>query len=507
MALILCLIFVSGCGSDSHQDNANGLPIDTTTVADKLIPLNYTENKSTYENYGDHFVPGIQEILTDISTYTTAITDCDTDQDELEPNHPCKLTTFNIRDSLYFSVPRETLALDSSLGQRILLIDSELGQSAIRYPKRIIQVYEWAEDSSSIASIQLSTKTITMVNGLYHIYRNIIGDSNYFLPSSEITRQIAPETLSELLKVNVPLYDIHGDINLNLLMDLNPESQIVTLNSLQYSNQFLCGDAKESGTYRKSIVDSIKAVIREHKISYVHLSSGLDNTIIKNMIDNACGAGFSSLDKVAEIHLHYKNIISEISEVAVVTQASVISRIGTLPKPTNIDIYNEYYSDCSNIPNRLRSGHLSQSYPEGNQLPIIDIEGSTYNDHYDTLLQTSQVEITPCVDAFFNTGWRQQFLDLPSFGAYPILYGSDGISSGPLNFMSSSFINGVGLSYLNYIAITQQLSPREALNKLKNFRNSEYSPTLFDPMRFESLPHCLSFPEACRDWALFTVDL
>ena len=516
MALILYLVCVSGCGADNQQDNANGLPADTSTAAARLTPLDHLENQTTYSNYGDNFVQGVQEVLTEIRSYSASITGCDTDQDELASNHPCKLTTFSIREALHSNTANsntasDEIALDSSLGQRILLIDAKLGQSAIRYPKRILQVYEWSEGTLNSASIQPSTQTIIMVNGLYHIYRNIIGDSNYFLPSSEITRQFTPETLSELLKVNTPSYDMHGDISLNLLMDLNPESQIVTLNNLQYSNQFLCGNTEESDSYQKSIVNSIKEIITEHKISYVHLSSGLDNTIIKNMIDNECGLGFSSQnknsqDKIAQIHLHYKNIISELSEVAVINQAATVSRIGTLPEPSNIDIYSEYYSDCSDIPNRLRSGHFSQSFLEGHNLPEIDNGGSTYNDDHDILLPTSQKEITHCVDAFFNSGWRHQFSDLPSFGAHPILYGSDGISSGPLNFMSSSFINGVGLSYLNYIAITEQVTPREALIKLKHLKNSEYSPTLFDPMRFEALAHCLSFPDACRNWNLFTVD-
>ena len=137
MALILCLVHISGCGSG---ENNNNLQPDTTSPIANLVPISHLENQSTYRNYEDNFVLGVQEVLADIRTYTASITDCDTNQDALELNHPCKLTTFNIREALHPNASNE--ALDSSLGQRILLIDAGLGQSVIRYPKRILQMYE-----------------------------------------------------------------------------------------------------------------------------------------------------------------------------------------------------------------------------------------------------------------------------------------------------------------------------------------------------------------------------
>ena len=171
------------------------------------------------------------------------------------------------------------------------------------------------------------------------------------------------------------------------------------------------------------------------------------------------------------------------------------------------DTSAEYYSDCIDIPNRLTTGYIVQGYIDDPELPIIDNNGSNYSESYDVLFRPNQFQVKGCIDAFINTGWRENYLDFPSFGHFPILYGIDGISAAPLNFMSTSFTSAIAIALVDYYAINNSLTPRAALQFLKNKKDTINTAILFDPMRYGQLPLCNYFPDACKNWEQFEFPL
>jgi hypothetical protein len=333
-----------------------------------------------------------------------------------------------------------------------------------------------------------------------------MGQSSSFVPATEMTRHITPQKIWKLPDDSAS--DNHGTITLNALADYLPHAQFATIGHVKFLEELVCSPDVESLT--KFIADSILAVadlVHRHDISYINLSSGLIKQDFKNLIESTCQTPSAEEEDIVALHFAYSSLLRGLAELAVLVQSGPNASAPMITHVEALDVTAEHYSDCIDIPGRLTTGYLNQSYINDAELPPIARDGSNDSESYEILFRPNQLQVKGCVDLFVNTGWRENYRDFPSFGHFPILYGEDGLSAGPLNFMSTSFTSGIAIAIIDYYATLNNVSPKTSLMLLKKQKDTIDTALLFDPMRHAQLPVCYYFPGACRNWKLFELKL
>ncbi|MDQ3233972.1 MAG: hypothetical protein M3Q07_19320, partial [Pseudobdellovibrionaceae bacterium] len=159
------------------------------------------------------------------------------------------------------------------------------------------------------------------------------------------------------------------------------------------------------------------------------------------------------------------------------------------------------HSDCTQIEGRLRVGYLAKK-----EAGIAE-SGGNWTSH-GNLLNPQQGNVKSCIDVFVNTGWNEGFVDLPSFGDYPLLFSFDGLFGGPLDFMSTSYAAPVILSHLIHYKQVAAMSGRDYASP-KDLIDAAIirpgMPTFIDPARFGQFELCRLYPEYCLGWESFTL--
>ncbi|WP_428241112.1 hypothetical protein [Gynuella sp.] len=522
--LIIGLVWMlAGCGSSGNDD---GGPIIVIPTPDK----NPNKPAMKYSNTGDKYLPGVRAVVAQIHDYLDTLPDCNGDLAGMENADLCDTTEYSIQDTLFpstrntqttrasathpITVSSESTRSTSDSGvPQILIIDSGVESAALRYQQRMLAMYEWVttKDNGVVHSgYRNTTATVKTSPASFHIRAAILGQSDAFVPSTELTRELDRQKFTKL--PSDPGDIVHGAVTLNLLADYIPEAQFVTLASLSeivFPDDVACSfDGAVIDNYVNDAINTLNSIIRRHGIDYINLSAGLTSQNINQKLYDDCGVTATEQD-IVRLHVAYGKILAAMADKAILVQAAPNST--GYPVTTSKDgrsSHSTYYSDCMEIGKRLRTGYFAQSYRGENDgaLPILPSEGAGYSSGYDELFLSSQLAFKGCVDGYFNTGWRDGLADLPSFGDYPILYSQDGLAAGPMSFLTTSFINGVGIAYIEYIARDKGLSRPAALQAVKERKVNVDTPWLMDPMRYAEMPVCIDFPEACENWDSFTYE-
>ncbi|AJQ97950.1 hypothetical protein [Gynuella sunshinyii] len=492
---------------------------------------NPTKPALDYSNTGDKYLPGVRAVVAQIHDFLDTLPDCNDNPAGMENADLCDTGEYSIQEVLFpdaqkvgevrwwssqkmvndVTISRQANSGAELSNPKVLLIDSGVASAALRYPQRMLAMYDWVfetEDNTLRVGYQHTTATVQTSKARYQIRAEILGKTDAFVPSTELTRELDRTRFAKLpTDYNG---DTHGSLTLNLLADYIPAAEFVTLDSfgkIVFPDQVLCS---LSDTVVDSYVDYtisvLTDIIERHHIDYVNLSAGLIKQDFKDKLLGVCRLQSYESKDVLRLQQAYTRILVGIANQTVLVQAGpngAAYRMTT--SEDGQDPASEYYADCMDIDNRFRTGYLIQSYLNDGSLPVLPSEGVSYSNGYDDLVKPSQLEIKGCVDGYFNTGWRENYADLPSFGHYPILYGEDGTNAGPMSSMKTSFISGVGIAYIEYIARTRDISRSDALKSLKERKVDADTPWLMDPMRHAELPVCVDFPDACENWDSFSL--
>ena len=463
-------------------------------VAAGLTSPSFAES---YINEGDSFISGVRSVVEDIERYASETPNCNENYQPTDFNASrCELETYTVQKTLT-SYPE-----DSSKGQRILIIDTGMAVSAVRYPKRILNMYQWKLDwkgSRPVLNYEESTATATMRKGLYHVKHEILGSSRNFVPSTELTRQLDFDLMGRLTS-DMTSEDVHGDISLNVLADYNPDVQFVLLDLFSFDNADIICSVENIESVENSIKKSVSTIADEFGINYIHLSSGVTKAYIEKIYDKNCEN--SDWNKryvsVKQMQKSYTNILKSFAYNATLFQAAVGSSQSTLEKAYDWSYWNPYYSDCINISNRLRSGFLAKNQDGSFNIPD---KGMPYEKAKE-YLSTGQQRNHECNDIYINVGWNENFSDFPSFGNHPVLFSSDGLGAAPMGFMATSFINPVALSFVNSSVNGNANYSKMVVDSISDDAAND-DPFLIDPMYEKSFMLCGKFPAACKNWETF----
>ncbi|AJQ97958.1 hypothetical protein [Gynuella sunshinyii] len=466
--------------------------------------FSYSYGLGNYKNERGLFIAGVQEVVQEIETYASQTPDCKTDYNEWDYNADrCGVQTYMVSKEISSRKKPYEKMVSESEGQRILIIDTGMADSAIRYPNRILGMYQWGElnwsDNQAELSYVESVATVTMRKGLFHIKRNILGESENFVPSTELSRQLDFSQL-ERFTGGSDASDVHGDISLNVLADYNPDAQFVLLDTIKFNDtEMLCSEEKVNA-YADAVIENISSLIDEFGISYVHLSSGITRSFFARKVDSKCNdlGWYDRYILATKLHKSYARILEQVASKAMLFQASVGSPDYSLMADDGE--HSEYYSDCKTIPYRLRSGFLTKNDIHIN--PRISASGTSYETARN-YLSTGQKRNKNCNDIYLNVGWEESFVDFPSFGYAPVLFSADAIGAAPMNFMSTSFINPVALSFVNSKANGQAYFARNVVLEQIRQQAMSNSPSLVSPMLYGDFMVCKDFPAACIGWDQF----
>ena len=477
-----------------------------------------------YSNKGDKYLSGVETTANAINNFLETIPNCNEDVTGKDNAAFCDTEVYSLHEELFPDIKQTIYTSQANVrlktqldiastnsNPKILIIDSGVNSAALRHPKRMLAMYSWVSDLEADRfeiGYQHADEKLSISKAGYHIRKVILGNSDHFAPSSELTR-----TLNRDLIAKLPLgsaNDVHGSLTLNLLADYIPMAQFVTLESfgaIAFPEEVICSRSDDYvDTYTNLAINALISIIKRHEIDYINLSAGLIRQDFKDSLISKCRLTTVESEDITRLQSAYVKILNSLAANAILVQAGpngAANRIKTSAEGKNPEVEN--YADCLNIKNRLRTGFITQSYRNDGSLPLLISEGVSYIEQYDTLFRPSQLEIKGCIDAYFNTGWRERYLDLPSFGDYPILYSEDGITSGPLGSMYTSYVNGLGIATIEYIAREKSISREAALAILKEKKVDEDTPWLMDPMRYAELPVCMDFPNACKDWSSFSL--
>ncbi|WP_428241121.1 hypothetical protein [Gynuella sp.] len=515
------MLLLNGCDSADDDDIIIIPPPDD----------NPTKPTLEYSNEGDKYLPGVRVVVAQIHDFLDTLPDCNDNPAGMENADLCGTETYSIQKVLFpdventgevswsssqKAVNNETTSRQANSGAelsnpKVLLIDSGVAPAALRYPQRMLAMYDWVfetQDNMLRVGYQHTTATIETSKARYQVRAEILGKTDAFVPSTELTRELDRARFAKLpTDFNG---DTHGSLTLNLLADYIPAAEFVTLDSfgkIVFPDEVLCSlNDTVMDRYVDYTIGMLTDIIERHHIDYVNLSAGLIKQDFKDKLIGVCRLQNYETQDVLRLQQAYSHILEGLAEQVILVQAGPNGagyRITT--SEDGQDPESEYYSDCMDIDNRFRTGYLTQSYLNDGSLPVLPSEGVSYTNGYDDLVKPSQLEIKGCLDGYFNTGWRENYADLPSFGHYPILYGEDGTNAGPMSSMKTSFISGIGIAYIEYLADTNDISRSEALQSLKDRKVDADTPWLMDPMRNGELPVCVDFPEACENWDSFSL--
>ncbi|WP_428241113.1 hypothetical protein [Gynuella sp.] len=466
--------------------------------------FSYSYGVGNYKNEGGQFISGVQEVVQDIEAYANQTPDCTTSYNPWHQNADrCDVQTYTVSKEISSRKKPHEKMVAASEGQRILILDTGMAESAIRYPNRVLEMYQWGDLSWSGNQPELnyvqSTATVTMRKGLFHIKRNILGESDNFVPSTELSRQLN-FSLLERFTGGSDVGDVHGDISLNMLADYNPNAQFVLLDTIKFNDaEMLCSEDKVNA-YADVVIEKISSLIDEFGISYVHLSSGITRSFFAAKVDSKCNdlGWYNRYTLTTKLHKAYTKILEQTASKAMLFQASVGSPSYSLVADDGE--YSEYYSDCKTIPYRLRSGFLAKNDIHIN--PRISDSGTSYETARN-YLSIGQKRNKNCNDIYLNVGWEESFVDFPSFGNAPVLFSADAIGAAPMNFMSTSFINPVALSFINSKANGKAYFARNSILESIRQQAMSNSPSLVSPMLYKDFMVCKDFPAACIGWDQF----
>jgi len=519
IGLVIPLLF-SGCNSSTDDG-------DVVTPPQGDNPIKPVVN---YPNTGDKYLPSVQAVVAQIHDFLDTLPDCNDNPTGMENADFCDTEVYSIQavlfpgvadaQEIYWASPKVTTQTLNASQQEsavepsrpnILIIDSGSATAALRYPQRMLAMYDWAfesQDNTLNVGYQNTSATVETSKARYRIRADILGKSDAFVPATELTRELDRERFAKLpTDYNG---DTHGSLTLNLLADYIPAAKFVTLDSfgkIVFPDDVLCSrNDTLVNSYADYTIGALTDIIERHHIDYVNLSAGFIEQDFKDKLTGICQSQNYEAQDVLRLQQAYSRILAGIAEQVILVQSGpngATYQITT--REDGGDPESDYYSDCMDIDNRFRAGYLVQSYLNDGSLPILPSEGVSYTNAYDNLVNPSQRKIKGCVDGYFNTGWRENFADMPSFGHYPILYGEDGTNAGPMSSMKTSFISGVAIAYIEYLARTKDISRSEALQLVKGRKVDVDIPWLIDPMRYGELPVCIDFPDACENWDSFTL--
>lgn len=531
------ILILSACGGGGGAETHGTLPDNSTDNPSE----NPSENPSDkppvktppeYSNKGDQYLPGVRTVTGEIHDYLDTIPDCNSDPVGAESAAACRMVEYSLQATLFpdatntsqphnIAITPQTASASSATTAesgavsdppQILIIDSGVENAALRYQQRMLAMYEWAmelKNGSINPGYKDAEATLKTSQASFYIRAEILGKTHSFVPATELTRELDKQKFQKL--PSDPGVDVHGSVTLNLLADYVPDAQFVTLSSLDriaFPDAILCSaDNSSLDEYTQSTIRILSDIIQHHGIDYINLSAGLTRQDLRVKLNKKCGPDAAKETYITQLHTAYGNILSVIAEQTILVQSApnhtnypvTTSEDGTTPD-------SEYFSDCMNIKNRFRTGYLTQSYLDGGNLPTLPADGVSHSDEYGRLLSPSQSVAKGCIDGYFNTGWREKLADLPSFGHYPILYSQDGLAAGPMSLMTTSFINGIGIAYIEYIAREQGVNRMDALKSLKDRKTDVNTPWMLDPMRNGELPLCSDFPAACQNWDRFILN-
>ncbi len=507
---IFLLATLAGCQTENSENRSPEElplydPIDTIGT-----PIEPTEK--IYKNTGEDFIKGVAEFSDEMNNYLDSLDECpEPDTPENSDTSHCSMYLHELDHVLFgsdeFTAEREQMRDDPTTA-KILVIDYRFGGAVIRNAKRMLGMYDWQveENGDAVTADIVKATDMYVTSPADFQFKKMIARSESFLPNSELTRQLDYDRMGKVKTADNAATEYHGSIILNALADYIPYAQFITLKFYHFPNSVICSNSEETiDSYTDQIITSISNLIDEHDIEYVNLSAGRTRASFFDDINQHCPSLENKILNADKLNASYTRILQAMANKAVLVQAAPNGARPTLTPVLDGDFGENHYSDCVDIPNRLRTGYIAKSYLNEPNLPIIPQGGIPYSDAYLSLLNGTMHTVKSCTDLMINSGTVKGFEDLPYFGDHPILFSIWGGSGSPEFLMTTSFINGLGIAVLEQIHRNQGITPSEALALLKSRKPTTETPYLMDPMRHEELPLCANFPDACRNWAGFII--
>lgn len=366
------------------------------------------------------------------------------------------------------------IPLDRSLGQRILVVDSER-EPAYRSlffanKKRVLKVYRYSPHAPyTLSSFRPKSRGPKALGSLFRRVR-LLKNKGFSLSSLRIDQ-------FQLLKLHHWMESLdpqqkevaHGEYIFDILADLNPSSQFVLGPFPELIHQDFCSLSarlKKAQSLFLTAAQSYLKIIKNYKINYVNLSYASSMKSLQEHNKMLCKGEVDedSLRAYLKIKTGFLDALSTgAPSVQFFSALPNVYEAGYLADPLSLSFSAKKRENFLRISSWSRGFFLKEK-PEDR--------------FFDIFLSKNQRALWPVTDLYVNSGLSKGRLgrnhDLRA--SLRLLY--FGFYSSADFVMSNSFAVPLALSYLNFLRMTGQLK-------------FDFPQKIVDPLMFNELPKSL----------------
>lgn len=360
-------------------------------------------------------------------------------------------------------------ASSSSLGQRILVIDSGMLIPAYtRYKSRVLD--HLAIDQQGY--YRSSPQKIQVTRPIFEVLCNIL-DEQCPLTTAKQLNPISDLFYKHKKILQIPIG--HGDLTFATLADLNPKADFVIAELADKPAAYFCSSSDDPvslESYRlfiRNAADSLRSAIEKHNINFVNMSFGDTQNTLKRTWQLRCAGKALPSEKFfldfQKMHFHnFYEPLFAMEDVVFVQAAPQSTRVLEKLDP-------EFFSDCQDVSSRIVAAGFSS------QEALLPFLGS--NSH--PLLPNYIKGAMTCTDLAINFGVsaKRPYED----GPFPVLTTMEGVGAYSIGTRpSSSTAAPIVLSYLIYLKNSGLVagSGREFVANVKNYHQGK----LVEPERY-----------------------
>jgi hypothetical protein len=417
----------------------------------------------------------------------TTLQDLDTDgnsfectADNYQAHKPCQLTNL---------IYQPLKSADQSKTQIMIIDEGMEFPSLLRFKSRNLGVFQIGESGAIQERFHPGADTgIRVPNVIVDLFGkwDALGSSTIVPPGDEagllFDRLGAFFLESDLLGFNMAA---HGNSLYFKLMELNPESEILTVQNapeggifpwkkLRNANRDCLLDGEENEKIVREIFDnlsqSVLALVELHGIDYIQLTTGYNREVVLDKFPECRGAAYrSGVENFLRSYQSFEKSLGTI-QGTVLVQSAWTSESLLFPE----DVNSLEHADCNLHTNKVLA-HPANFLPNF----VVPKEGLAVNSQVPKgLVEASSLNLQHCGGFYVSIGKSRKGPRIKN--DLPMGFTNTGLYFDDEYILSSSYIAPVLLSYLNYRRVTEHgsIGVDASLRKIQQ-------KTIVEPLRYK----------------------